>query len=105
MSDLTPDQLPRPWHPMTNARDLKTLGKLCEELGEAVAAASRCMIQGIEEPNPETGESNREWLTKELADVQANIRMTIERFGLSAPAIQRRAERKYQFQTMWHDQL
>jgi hypothetical protein len=105
MSDLTPDQLPEPWHPMTNARDLKTLGKLNEELGEAVAAASRCMIQGIEERNPETGETNREWLTKELADVQANIRMTVERFGLDTDAMEARAHRKYQFQTIWHGQL
>lgn len=105
MSELRPDQLPAPWHPMTNARDLKTLGKLCEELGEAVAAASRCMIQGIEERNPDTGETNREWLSKELADVAANVRMTIERFDLDAEAIEARAVRKYEFQTVWHGQL
>lgn len=105
MSELRPDQLPAPWHPMTNARDLKTLGKLCEELGEATAAASRCMIQGIEERDPDTGETNREWLTKELADVHANMRMTIERFGLDDDAIRTRAQRKYEFQTVWHGQI
>ena len=105
MSKLRPDQLPAPWHPMTNARDLKTLGKLCEELGEAVAAASRCMIQGIEERDPETGETNREWLTKELADVLCNVAMTVERFGLDADAIEARAKRKREFLMVWHGQL
>lgn len=105
MSDIKPNQLPAPWHPMTNARDLKTLGKLCEELGEAVAAASRCMIQGIEERNPDTGETNREWLTKELADVMANIRMTVERFDLDNNTLLARAQRKYEFLTVWHGQL
>lgn len=105
MSELRPDQLPAPWHPMTNPRDLKTLGKLCEELGEATAAASRCMIQGIEERNPDTGETNREWLTKELADVLANLAMTVDRFGLDMAAIEVRAGRKRAFQTVWHGQL
>lgn len=105
MSDIKPNQLPAPWHPMTNARDLKTLGKLCEELGEATAAASRCMIQGIEERDPITGELNRMWLSKELADVLANIRMTVERFGLDVADIEARAQRKYEFQTVWHGQI
>lgn len=105
MSELRPDQLPAPWHPMTNARDIKTLGKLQEELGEAISAASRCLIQGIMERDPETGELNRDWLQDELADVMANISMTVERFGLDKEAMQARSLRKYQFQTIWHGQL
>ncbi len=105
MSELTPDQLPAPWHPMTNARDIKTLGKLGEEAGELATVACRAIIQGIEEINPETGMTNREWLTKEIADVRANSRMAIERFGLDEEAIDARANRKYDFQTIWHSQI
>ena len=62
-----------PWHPMSDAVDLKHLGKLAEELSEAGAAVARCIIQGIDEKEPVTGKINREWLQDELADVIANI--------------------------------
>lgn len=73
-----------PWHPMSDAVDLKHLGKLAEELSEAGAAVARCIIQGIDEAEPVTGKINRQWLQDELADVQANIGLVIERFKLHA---------------------
>jgi hypothetical protein len=74
---------PNPWHPMTVAVDLKHLGKLGEELNECGSAASRCIIQGIDEAEPATGEVNRAWLEKEMADVIANIELCVEHFGLT----------------------
>ncbi len=92
-----------PWHPMTNAVDLKTLGKFTEELGECVAAASRCMIQGIDEAEPVTGKINREWLEDEIADVYAGLLLTANRFGLDMSRIRIRMLRKMDHLKQWHD--
>lgn len=92
-----------PWHPMSNAVDLKHLGKLAEELSEAGAAVARCIIQGIDEAEPVTGKINRQWLQDELADVQANIGLVIERFKLDVLAMTHRAVRKKNHLRQWHD--
>lgn len=92
-----------PWHPMTNPVDLKTLGKLNEELGECVAASSRCMIQGIEGAEPVTGKINRDWLEDEIADVYANLSLTVDRFDLNTARIRARMTRKIQHLKQWHD--
>lgn len=96
---------PGPWIPISNPRHLKILGKLVEELGEATAAASRCIIQGIAEEEPTTGKVNRDWLEDELADVLANIDLVIAEFELDTLRIDRRAARKKRFQRMWHEHL
>lgn len=93
---------PNPWHPMTDAVDLKHLGKLTEELGECTSAVSRCIIQGIDEVEPSTGEKNREWLTKEIADVLAGIDLVIQRFGLNQAQINDRKYRKMAYLRQWH---
>lgn len=91
-----------PWHPMTNSVDLKHLGKLGEELGEAQAAVSRCIIQGINEKEPETGVENKVWLENELADVFANINLVIDRFKLDHRRMLERAEIKENRLKEWH---
>lgn len=92
-----------PWHPITDTVDLKHLGKLGEELGECSAAVSRCIIQGIEECEPVTKKSNREWLEDEIADVYANAGLTIERFGLNSGRIfDRMLEKQARLRT-WHE--
>ena len=91
-----------PWHPMTDPIDLKTLGKFTEELGECVAAVSRCMIQGIDEYHPQSGIANRDWLEEEIADVMAGIELTVERFGLNEERIFARAARKIAGLREWH---
>lgn len=83
-----------PWHPITDPLDLKYLGKLCEEAGELASAVSRCIIQGIDECEPSTGKPNREWLEDEVADVQANIDLVVERFGLDEERMAARIEKK-----------
>lgn len=91
-----------PWHPMTNSVDLKHLGKLAEELGEAQAAVARCLIQGIEEKEPVTEKINREWLEDELADVAANIALVSDHFKLDRVRMTARAERKKIHLRQWH---
>jgi hypothetical protein len=94
-----------PWVPMSRPIDLKHIGKLQEELGEAAAAASRCVIQGIDESEPVTGKVNRTWLQEELADVLANIELNVEHFALDAAEIERRKERKKAHLRAWHGLL
>lgn len=91
-----------PWHPITNAKDLKHLGKLGEELGEAQAAVSRCIIQGMDEKEPVTGKINREWLEDELADVLANIRLVSDHFNLNTNRMWERGEKKKKHLRQWH---
>ena len=94
-----------PWRPMARPIDLKHIGKLQEELGEAGAACARCVIQGIEESEPVTGKPNREWLEDELADVFANIDLVVAHFGLDAERMLARADRKKEHLRQWHSML
>ncbi len=94
-----------PWRPMARAIDLKHLGKLGEELGEAAAATARCIIQGIDEREPVTGKPNREWLEDELADVIANATLVTLHFKLDRGRILARARRKVAQLRAWHAML
>lgn len=85
--------------------DLKHLGKLGEELNEAGAAQNRCVIQGIDEREPITGKSNREWLEDELADVMANTELCVEHFKLDEARMRDRADRKKAHLRGWHSML
>ncbi|ODM71709.1 hypothetical protein [Bradyrhizobium elkanii] len=94
-----------PWHPMTKPIDLKHLGKFGEELGECGAAVARCIIQGIDECEPVTGKSNREWLEDEIADITANMALVTEHFALDEARIFRRVLKKMEHLRGWHQQL
>lgn len=102
--ESVPDADWSPWHPMSDPRDLKTLGKLGEELGEASAAVSRCIIQGIDEQEPVTRVVNRHWLEDELADVRVNMKLAIERFGLDEQRMAAREARKEKQLRGWHEE-
>jgi NTP pyrophosphatase (non-canonical NTP hydrolase) len=91
-----------PWTPITEPLELKLLGKLSEELGECVAAISRCVIQGVDECEPVTGKRNREWLEDEIADVTAGIALATEHFELDNERIFRRVKRKMEYLRKWH---
>lgn len=104
MNDKTNPQV-NPWQPMQRPIDLKHLGKLNEELAEAAAAVSRCIIQGIDECEPVTGKPNRLWLEEELADVRANIELVALHFKLDHQGIQSRAARKRALLRQWHEML
>lgn len=92
-----------PWHPMSDSKDIKVIGKFLEELGEGVASSARSLIQGIEEAEPVTGRLNREWLEDEVADVIGNALLVIRHFNLDMERIQTRAERKMVNLQTWHD--
>jgi hypothetical protein len=94
-----------PWTPMAAPIDVKHLGKLGEESGELSSAASRCLIQGIEEREPVTGKLNREWLEDEIADVRANSKLVIEHFCLDEARIEARALKKEAHLRSWHGML
>lgn len=101
MTNATPATHPSPWHPITTEPELKVLGKLGEELNECGSAASRCIIQGVDEAEPVTGKVNRIWLQEEVADVLAHLRLTVDHFGLDESFIAARAERKLQYGRTW----
>jgi hypothetical protein len=87
---------------MTDQVDLKHLGKLVEELGEGIAAAARCMIQGIDGLHPVTGKSNRKWLEDELADIEAGIYLVERWFKLDTPRMNERLSKKVELLQRWH---
>jgi hypothetical protein len=91
-----------PWRPMRDPLDLKHLGKFGEELGEAGAAVSRCIIQGVEECEPVTGKPNREWLEEEIADVLANADLVVGHFRLNGGRIEARRIAKRNRLREWH---
>lgn len=96
------DKALSPWHPIKDSIDLKTLGKLLEELGELTSAVSRCIIQGPEESEPVTGKLNRHWLEDEIADVLAGIKLTTDRLGLNSLIIASRMQKKMDRLREWH---
>lgn len=100
MVDISKLKDASPWHPISNAVDLKHLGKFGEELNECATAVNRCIIQGIEESEPVTGKINKEWLEDEIADVLANIELCKARFNLTIS--QDRIDRKKKHLTSWH---
>ena len=92
-----------PWIPTTVTKEIKVLGKLNEETGELSSAASRCLIQGINEVEPETKKPNQEWLEDEIADVLACSYLAIEKLGLNKERIMQRMENKKYHLNGWVD--
>ena len=92
----------QPWHPINKPVDLKALGKLSEECGEAVQAVSRCIIQGMDEYNEKEGKSNRAVLEEEIADVLCNIEIVTEHFNLDKQSILNRIYLKKPKLKQWH---
>lgn len=91
-----------PWQPERDAVALAVLGKFSEELGEAVAIVSRCIIQGIGESEPVTGKPNADALENEIGDVLAGCAIVIAHFGLRQATIDRRIDRKTAHLKAWH---
>lgn len=104
MSDETNPQV-NPWRPMSAPIDLKHMLKMIEELGEGVAAAARCAMQGMDEAEPVTGKVNRRWMEEELGDIVASTSLVVEHFGLGMDAIRDRAMLKVPRLRQWHAML
>jgi NTP pyrophosphatase (non-canonical NTP hydrolase) len=92
---------PSKWIPVTDLKMLAALGKLNEECGELTSIISRCIIQGIDEKDPDTGEVNRAALEKEIADVTGLCRLVVQHFDLDTRGIVDRAEKKYWMKKEW----
>lgn len=91
------------WIPTTNLLELRRLGKTCEELGELVAVLGRTICQGVDGIDPATGETNIERMTKESADVIAQIGCNVEAFRLNNEQIMSRVERKKELMDEWEE--
>lgn len=89
------------WVPTTDLMMLRRMGKLSEELGELSAVAARCIIQGIDEVDPGTNLPNRVRLTDEIADVYAQLDVTVRAIGLDFRVITERRERKTGYMQQW----
>lgn len=98
-------EIPNKWVPMTDLIALAHLGKLSEEAGELSSIVSRCIIQGIDECDPETGKPNRQALLEELSDVAAMSQMAIDYFGLDTFEFCKRVDRKMKMKKAWHAML
>lgn len=96
---------PSKWIPITDLQTLAALGKLQEELGELTSIIGRCIIQGIDERDPETNELNRDNLQKEIADVMGMSVLVMDRLGLDKDEIDVRASKKLKMKHDWLEML
>lgn len=62
---------------LTDAQE-ERLFMLAEELCEAGQAIGKTLRHGYDSTHPEGGETNREWLERELGDVAAVIKKLVE---------------------------
>ncbi len=89
------------WIPESDPMVLRRVGKTGEECAELAKICSRITIQGLDGVDPATGESNREALAKEIADVWAQCQVTIAAFGLDTVAIMKRTHEKRDQMAEW----
>jgi hypothetical protein len=96
---------PSKWVPITDLQTLAALGKLQEELGELVSIIGRCIIQGIDERDPETGTYNRVNLKNEIADTMGLSVLVMEHLHLDKNEIDIRASKKLKMKREWLEML
>ena len=89
------------WEPETNQRVLRRVGKTGEEASELLKVLQRIIIQGYSGSDPETGETNQESLTKEIADVYAQLDETVEALELNEQFIESRRQVKRGYMKDW----
>jgi len=89
------------WVPESSQMVLRRVGKTGEECAELSKVCSRITIQGIDGVDPETGISNREALTKEIANVIAQCEVSIQALGLPAGRIDARVVEKRRQMAEW----
>lgn len=82
------------WLPEPDPVTHQALGKAAEECGELAQILARCLIQGVDNSDPKTGQPNRDRLAEELADVDATISWLFEVLGIDVEAHNRRMDRK-----------
>ncbi len=90
-----------PWIVTTDPKSLRRLGKTIEEMGELIAVLGRVIIQGIDEVDPSSGDTNRLRLRKEMADVLAQVELTGNWFGISGELVGDRMTEKLRQMAEW----
>lgn len=81
------------------------LPTLQRELGNAIAAASRCFIQGIQECEPVTKKPNRDWLQEACGQLLLTFGLVEGAFQLDRERIRERTKFKRQHLQAWHAML
>ncbi len=89
------------WIPEQSPKALAHLGKLGEECCELGKSLFRSIIQGIDGTDPKDGESNREKIQDEIADVLALADLNIEMLDLDREAIDERRAAKLRHKRAW----
>lgn len=89
------------WNVETDAARIRRFGKQLEELGELSAVTARCIIQGVDEIDPSSGKTNRQRLEEEMADVLAQLELTVRLFDLNQDFIVRRVGIKHAQMVEW----
>lgn len=100
-----PTTLVSAWHVETDAYRIRRLGKSLEELGELVSVLARCLIQGVDEIDPSSGEVNRMRMQKETADVLTQVGGLTETFNLNMTEILERVQDKKASMDKWEELL
>lgn len=94
-----------PWKVTTDPMILRRVGKTGEEVGELGAVCARIVIQGIDEIDPNSGETNRKRFTDELADVQAQINVSRRKLEIDPEYFDARVARKEANMDHWESQM
>ena len=90
-----------PWAPDTTPHQQRRVGKTVEELGELLGVLGRLQIQAIDAIDPSTGKTNRQRIREEIADVLAQLPLTIKSFGLDQREIDERVSEKTRQMIEW----
>lgn len=94
-----------PWKVTTDPMILRRVGKTGEEVSELGAVCARIVIQGIDEIDPNSGESNRKRFVDELADVQAQINVSRKALAIDPEYFDARVARKEGNMEDWESQM
>lgn len=88
------------WMPETDQHINAVLSKLGEEANELAGRACRCIAQGPDGIDPESGRTNRAELSREVSDVMACMAMLVE--YLDVRPDDDRIAKKYSGYQEWH---
>lgn len=101
MVDETKMKPPNKWVPTTDLVELALLSKAAEETNEMGIALMRCIMQGPNGKDPDTGRPNLEALEDEVADVRGLSRLLVWHFNLDEDRIAARADTKAAHKRAW----
>lgn len=88
------------WIPEKDPHVVAVLAKLGEEANELSGRALRCIMQGIDEIDPETKRTNRAELVREVTDVMACMALMTDMLDISIDPV--RMEDKFAGYLEWH---